>query len=447
MNSEIFVKSSPTKLFFQCSIPAVITSVFGALYSIVDGIFVGKYLGENALAAVNLIMPTIMIVEAISNMIATGASVQMSILLGQNKREQASSVFSFSVFFILCFSCLVGILGFWFAKPFLMLLSPGANKQVLAFGIDYLQIYAVFAPLVPIFFAMDNYLRVCGKQQLSMGLNIISQIGNVVLDFILIAVLHQGVKAAAVASCIFIAAGSVISLLLFRGRRMDVFYTKKVISFKQFSQIIVNGMSEFFSSISASVTSIILNLFLLHYGGTTAVAAFSVVMYADSLIGMMSFGICDSLQPAISYCYGAKLYDRMKEIWKRILSAMVLLSILSFLFLFFIGPYTTKLFVQKNDIELLKTSITAIKLFSFSYLVGWIDTCFSSLFTALECPIRSLLISLFGTLLFPILFVTLLTAIYGLNGIWLTETVAAIASGIITLIMAKTLKIGGKALI
>lgn len=79
--------------------------------------------------------------------------------------------------------------------------------------------------------------------------------------------------------------------------------------------------------------------------------------------------------------------------------------------------------------------------------MGWIDTCFSSLFTALECPIRSLLISLFGTLLFPILFVTLLTAIYGLNGIWLTETVAAIASGIITLIMAKTLKIEGKALI
>ena len=90
MNTELFGKLPPTKLFFRCAIPAVITSVFGALYSVVDGIFVGRYLGENALAAINLIMPVIMIVEAVSNMIATGASVNISILLGQKRQEDVN---------------------------------------------------------------------------------------------------------------------------------------------------------------------------------------------------------------------------------------------------------------------------------------------------------------------------------------------------------------------
>ena len=115
MDSEIFGKMPPTRLFFHCAVPAVVTSVFGALYSVVDGVFVGRYLGEDALAAVNLVMPVIMIVEALSNMIATGASVNISILLGEQKREEASRVFSFSVRFILLFSCLIGLLGYFYA--------------------------------------------------------------------------------------------------------------------------------------------------------------------------------------------------------------------------------------------------------------------------------------------------------------------------------------------
>ena len=127
MNSEIFIKMPPTKLFFRCAVPAVITSVFGALYSVADGIFVGRFIGEDALAAINLITPVIMIVEAISNMIANGASVNISMLLGSKKNEEASGVFSFSVKFIILFSCVISVLGFFFARPFVTMLSPGAS--------------------------------------------------------------------------------------------------------------------------------------------------------------------------------------------------------------------------------------------------------------------------------------------------------------------------------
>ena len=440
MNSEIFIKLSPTKLFFRCAVPAVITSVFGALYSVVDGIFVGRYLGEDALAAINLIMPVIMIVEAISNMIATGASVNISILLGQKKQDEASRVFSFSVKFILVVSCIISVLGFFFARPFITLISPGATEKAISSGTEYLKVYSVFGPLVPISFALDNYLRVCGKERLSMTIGIITQALNVILDYILIAVLHKGVREAAAASCVSIVLGSVWMLVLFGNKRLDVHYTGKGIPFSRFFRIAANGASEFFSTISMSVMSVIMNLFLLKYGGTTAVAAFSIVMYVDSVIGMLNFGICDSLQPAISYCYGAGFIDRMKNIFKRVLAASVITSIAAFLFMLLAGSYVAPIFIKPGDDNLLNVSLTAIRIFSFSYLFGWIDMCFSSYFTALDRPVRSLLVSLSGTLFFPVAFLFILTMIWGLNGVWLMSCAAGFASGILTLILARTLK-------
>ena len=304
MQSEMFATLPPTKLFFKCAVPAVVTSVFGALYSVVDGIFVGRFLGSDALAAINLIMPIIMIVEAISNMIATGASVNISMLLGKQKREEASAVFSFSIKFILAFSTVIGVLGFFLAKPFVTLIAPGATAEAILLSTIYLKVFAVFGPLIPMYFATDNYLRVCGKQKESMIINIVSQVLNVALNFLFIIVLHKGVLGAAIGSCISIAFGSVTTLLMFLRKKMDVYYTRKSIPFKQFVHIAWNGASEFFSNIAASIMSVVLNLFLLNFGGTTAVAAFSIVMYVDQIIGMLNFGITDSLQPAISYCYG-----------------------------------------------------------------------------------------------------------------------------------------------
>lgn len=439
MNSELFGRLSPTRLFFRCAVPAVITSVFGALYSVVDGIFVGRYLGEDALAAINLIMPVIMIVEAVSNMIATGASVNMSMLLGQKRQEEASGVFSFSVKFIVAFSCIISALGFFFARQFIVLIAPGATEEAIRLSTEYLRVYSVFGPLIPIYFALDNYLRVCGRERLSMFIGIFTQALNVILDFILIAVLHKGVREAAAASCVSIVLGSVWMLVLFMGKRMDVYYTKKNIPISLFLRIAANGASEFFSTISMSVMSVIMNLFLLKYGGTTAVAAFSIVMYVDSIVGMLNFGICDSLQPAISYCYGAVLMSRMKAIFKRVLIAMVITSVFAFLFMLLAGPYVAPVFIKPGDDELLRVSLTAIRIFSFSYLAGWIDMCFSSYFTALDRPVRSLIVSFFGTLFFPVLFLFVLTKIWGLNGVWLMSCAAAIASGILTLILASTL--------
>lgn len=445
MDSEIFEKLPPTKLFFRCAVPSMITMAFGALYQIADGLFVGRFIGEDALAAINLIMPIIMIVFGFANLIATGASARISILFGEKKREEASQVFTFTLKLIFLISCIVGAVGFLFAEPFVRFLAPGATEQAIEYGITYTRVYAAFAPLMLIYHATDNYLRACGKERLSMWLSIGTQALNIVLDVILIVFLGQGVWAAAFTSCLAMALGSVITLILFRKKRMDLYYTKGKVEKAVFFRILVNGSSEFFSSISMSIMSIVFNFFLLKYGGTTAVAAFSVIMYVDSIIGMLVFGMADSLQPAISYCYGAGLMDNVKAIFRRIILGAIVLSSASLLFMMFAGQYVAPLFIKPEDTELLAVSIIGMKLFSLSYLTGWVDMCFSSYFTALERPARSLLTSFFGTLVFPIAALFILTPFLELDGVWLSSLASCTLSAIFTVMLYLTLNTNIKA--
>lgn len=435
MNSDAFEKLSPIRLFFKCAVPSMITMVFGALYQIADGIFVGRFVGQDALAAINIIMPVLMMVFGISNMVASGTSVNCSILLGGKKQKEASRIFSFSLTFIFILACVIGLFGFFFAEKFIRFISPGASEQAIHYGVEYLKIHSAFSPPVLIYFATDNYLRVCGKEKLSMWLGIITQGVNIALDVVLVAYLGFGIRAVALTSCASMALGSVITLLLFRKKKMDLYYNFGKVPIKKFFHVLANGSSEFFNNISTSVMSVVLNLFLLKYGGTVGVAAFSVVMYVDSIIGMMSFGMCEALQPAISYCYGAKQMKRVRSIFKCLLVGVITTSLLAFLFMFFCGPSVAPIFIKGSDHNLLTVSVVAIKFFSYSYLFGWMDLSFSSLFTALDQPGKSFFISIFGTLIFPIAFLFLLSYLWGLTGVWLMPAISCTVSGIFTFVL------------
>ncbi len=444
MDSQIFESASPTRLFFRCAIPSMISMAAGSLYQIADGVFVGRFIGEGALAAVNLIMPLIMMVFAISDMIATGASVRISILLGQGDRATASRTFTFVLKVIVWISLIAGIVGFVFADPIVRLLGDGATEEAIRHGITYIRVYSLFNPVMPIGFATDNFLRICGKETLSMWINVAAQIFNIVLDVILIVFLGQGVWAAAFTSCAAMSLAAVITLLLFRGEKLDLSYTKGKIQLSQFFRLAANGSSEFFSSIAASVMSLVFNFYLLKYGGTTGVAAFSVLMYVDSFVGMLIFGMCDSLQPPISHCYGAGQVWKVKALLRRILFAGAVLSVLSMLFMFFAGKYVAPFFIKPEDTDLLEMSLAAMKLFSVSYLFGWVDMVLSSYFTSLEKPVLSLVLSFSGTLVFPIGCLVVMSHLWELNGVWLTPAMSGFLVSIVAVIMLKATKLHGE---
>lgn len=437
-NTFMFEKMQPTKLFIKCAIPATLSMIFSGIYSIADGIFVGRCIGSDALAAVNLVMPLIMISFALAEMIAVGSSVQIAMLLGQKEKELADRTFSVCIKVILGISVIIGLIFFFLSKPILTLM--GTEGKALQYGIEYIRVYAVFSPLIIVYFAADNYLRICGKQNYSMALNIVTSVLNIVLDFLLLVVWKQGVWAAAFTSCISIALGTVMALCPFFRNKLELKFVKGWISAKQFVKLVANGSSEFFANIASSIFSFILNIVLLSIGGATAVAAMSVVMYVESIASMMISGMSDSMQPAISYCHGAGLKKRVYALEKRVLVSAAVLSLTACLLLRYGGAWVVPFFVKSDETELLALSIHAMSLYALSYLVNWVDGCLSGYLTALGQAGRSFIVSIMGTLVLPLVGLAVLAPPLGLAGVCLMPLFAGVLSAVLSLVLVLTIK-------
>ena len=435
MNEQAYGSSPILKLFFKCTLPAMVGMGFSAVYSVIDGIFVGHYIGQEALAAVNLVMPMVMIIAAVADMIATGSSVRISILLGQDKKEEASRVFSVCLAFITVISTLFGLLGFFLAEPLIRLM--GAKGLTAEYAVQYLRVFSLFMPLCSIYFSTDNYLRDCGKVRLSMVINIVCSVLNIVLDALFIVVWHKGLWAAALASCISMTVGAVWSLIPFSAKKLPLKLTKGRISVNQMLTIIANGSSEFFVSMAGSLFAIIINIVLLKLGGSTAVAAVSIVEYIASLTGMVIYSMSDALQPAISYCFGAGLLPRMRKMQRVVMSAAAILSLFAMLFLLFGGKLLLPLFVKDGDVALHDMSLRAMRFYALSYLVSWVEMTLAGYLTALEKPWHSLAISLLGTFVFPLVFLAILVPIWQLDGVWVLNFVSSVFSAIVAVVIAK----------
>lgn len=439
MNERDYGTAPILKLFFRCTVPAMVGMGFSAIYNITDGIFVGHFIGQEALAAVNLVMPVLMIITALADMVAAGSSVRISILLGCDEKEEASRVFTVCLKLILSIGILFGLAGFLLAGPLIRLI--GADGLTADYARQYLRVFALFLPLCSLYFSTDNYLRVCGKVKMSMTINIVCSILNVALDAMLIVVLKKGLVGAAMASSISMSVGAIWSLIPFLRRKFPIALAKGRVALHQMLMIITNGSSEFFISMAGSLMAIILNVILLRLGGSMAVAAVSIVEYIESLTGMVIYSMTDALQPAISYCYGAGLKQRMKKIQKTVMGAAAILSLLAMLFLLLGGQYLLPLFVKDGDTALFDMALRAMRLFALSYLVNWIETTLSCYLTALEKPWHSLAMSFLGILAYPLLCLAVMVPLWQLDGVWLFPFVSGILSAATAIIIVKSIKI------
>ena len=304
-DSRDFAQLPLGRLIACCALPAMVSMSAMALYSVIDGVFVGYFLGAASLAAINLVFPLFMLFSAVIDMIAAGSSVQIATRLGAGRQREASRIFSFSLVAIFLVSIAVAAIVFVGTRPLLALM--GAEPVVIEQAATYLYILAAGAPIGMFFFATDNYLRICGWQNYSMALNVGVALLNIALDYLFIVPLGWGIAGAALATTLGIGLGALLSFVPFLLRRTELRFVRGTIPWRQFRKLAFNGSSDFFDSTASSVMDLVVNTVLLQIGGTLAVAAFSVVMYLDSVVSMLVFGLTSSLQPALSYCHGARL--------------------------------------------------------------------------------------------------------------------------------------------
>lgn len=422
--SDIFTKLPAWKLFSKCAFPNMISASFLAFYYIIDGIFVGKYLGNNALAALGLVLPFIIMSFAIADTIGVGSAVQISMKLGKNQKEEAKTMFSTCIVIILAFSFLMGFIEYFLGPLLIDLLN--VSKEVRELCKEILIVFALFAPITMISFALDNYLRICGKTFYSMIINIIIALSNLFFDYLFIVVLGWGVFSAALATCIGLSLGGIFGILPFLIQNLELKFTKIALSFKEFKNIIYNGSSEFFNNVSTSLFSIFANLVLLNLAGTKGIAAFSIILYINTFIISLLISMCDAMQPALSFNYAKKDIKRVKNLIIPILISAFIFSITILFIVLIFKENLISFFSKDKNKEFLDFGSHALMIFSFNYLIIWINVLSTSFLTAFNKPKSSLIISLNQNLFIPLIFLFILPLFLNLNGVWLTPLMANI---------------------
>ena len=435
MNQELFGVAPPKKLFVKLAVPSLVSMLFSSIYMMADGMFVGKIIGSKALAAINLVFPIIMIVFAVGDMIAAGASVKIGIKLGEKKDKDASNIFSVALLLTFIINIIFMILSLFFAKDIIFILIKDKSLASLSYKFAYPFILGL--PIIAPFFVLDNYLRICGKVNMSMWVNIAVSVLNIILDAVLIGYFKLGIEYAAIASALSMAFGAIIFLYPFIMKKLVLRFTKPKINMKEIAQILYNGSSDFLGNISGSIISIITNAVLLHYGGPVAVAAYSIIMYIDSLLSPLLFGMVGSIEPVISYNYGAKNYERITEFFKITCVVSLAISAVTTIIMFVFPDFLVGLFSSKSDIKIIQMSKIALLLSAPSYLFSWFSMTVGCFLTGFEKATESMIIMLAESVVLPLVLIVILTKLMGVYGIFLIPTIGGIVSTIIGLVLWK----------
>ncbi|MCX2683452.1 MATE family efflux transporter [Campylobacter sp. MIT 21-1685] len=428
---------SPLYLLFRCALPNMIGSFFLSFYFIIDGIFVGKFLGSEALAAMGIVMPFIMVAFALSDMVAVGASVQVSMRLGKNKLKEARIIFSTSLVVIFLISLLISLV-FYFLSPFLIgLLNSEDTLKNLA--LEFLNIFLYFMPLLVFYYPFDVFLRVCGKNFYCMIMNVIIALSNIFLDYLFIVVFGWGLYSVALATCIGFSLSVLFGLLPFLFNRLVLQFSKILLDFKILCNIFYNGSSEFFGSISHSGFAICINVFLLELGGSIAVAAFGIIIYIDSLITTLVMGLNEALMPALSFNYARKNSKQLKALIYYTFGASLFFCFVAFVVCILFSENLVNFFT--NDTTLLELASFGLCIYVLNYLAAWYNFTARSLLTSLNQASASLILGLAQNIFIPLCMLCVLAYFLGLKGIFATAFVSESICIILSIfLISKTLK-------
>lgn len=420
-----------SKLFFGYAVPTIIGICILSLYTLVDSIFVSRYCGELALSAVEICSPVLSVFSCISIVIGVGANTLIGISLGEENNEKASKIFTLSVIMILVFALLFGLLMLLFTGQVASLF--GADETVMNYVCDYLKICGWFAPAFLISGLLSLVMETIGLPVVSMLGNIVSALGNILLDYIFVVKENFGVKGAAVASGISVTLSVLICLAFF------VFKNKKLkiclpdFDLKLIFKMIYNGSSEGLSAVSMGVISYVYNVFIIKLTDTNHLASFSVALTVMNFVGSVIIGASQGINPIVSVNFGAKKYERVNKAVKIFIFYEIVIALLSDALICFVHEPIIGLFAIQNE----ELTWTICKAYLPVLVFTPISVVIISYFTSVNNAKISAILSLFRTFIIRLGVIVLMYFTLGINGIWFSATVSEFISLIVCLVVYK----------
>ena len=419
------------KKLLKFTIPSIIMLVFTSVYTVVDGFFVSNFVGKTPFAALNLIWPVIQAVGVIGFMFGTGGSALVSKLLGEGKKEKANAVFSMLVYVSLVVGIVVAVVVCAFLKPIAIFL--GAEGEMIHYCVLYgrILIMASIAFLLQIEF--QSFLVVAEKPKLGLVVTVAAGITNIVLDMLFMVVLKWGLAGAALATGLSQVVGGIIPLFYFILCKDGMLHlTKTKIDMNALFKACTNGASEMMTNLSMSLVSVVYNFQLLKFAGENGLAAYGVIMYLNFIFTAVFLGYSVGSAPIISYHYGAQNHYELHNLTVKSNVVTAVFAVMMALLSFSLARPLSLAFVG-YDAELFEITKRGMTIYCFSFLLAGFNIFSSAFFTALNNGAVSAAISFLRTLVFQIIPVLILPAIWGLDGIWISVVVSEFMAIIVSL--------------
>lgn len=414
------------------TLPSIVMMAFTSVYGVVDGLFVSNFVGKTPFTAVNLIMPFLMIVGAIGFMFGTGGSAVIAKTMGEGDSDKANRIFSMFVYISVFLSLVLAVMGIIFLAPISKLL--GAEGEILDCCVSYGRIILCALPFYVLQNEFQSFFATAEKPQLGLAITVSAGLTNIILDALFVAVFHFGLEGAALATALSQFVGGVLPVIYFSRKNKSLLrLTKTNLDITALLKGCANGSSELMSNISMSVVSMLYNFQLLKYAGNDGVAAYGVLMYVAFIFAAVFIGYSVGCAPIISYHYGAKHTDELKNVLKKSLIIIFVLSLSMFALSEALSLPLSTVFVG-YDKDLLELTVHGFNVYSFSFIFSGIAIFGSAFFTALNNGLISALISFLRTALFQIAAVLIFPIILGIDGIWLSIVAAEAAAVVVTAI-------------
>lgn len=414
------------------TLPSICMMVFTSIYGVVDGLFVSNFAGKTPFAAINLVMPFIMILGGMGFMIGTGGTALVSKLLGKGKKDEAHSTFSMMVLFTLLLGLVLSAVGFLTMRPVSYFL--GATDAMIDDCVLYGRIVTGFTFAFMLQNVFQSFFIAAEKPRLGLIVTVAAGVTNMALDALFIAVFDWGVAGAAIATGLSQCVGGVLPLIYFLRPNDSLLRMRPTaLRLRPILQACGNGSSELMSNISSSLVGMLYNFQLMRLIGEDGVSAYGVLMYVQFIFVAIFIGYSIGSAPVVSFHFGAQNHGELKSLLRKSVLLMssggVLLTVAARL----LAALLAHLFVG-YDAVLFDLTTHAFRLFSWSFLLAGFNIFTSGFFTALNNGAISAAISFLRTLVFQTASVLILPLLLGVDGIWWAITVAEIFAFLISLL-------------
>lgn len=420
------------------TLSSIVMMIFTSIYGVVDGFFVSNFVGKTPFAAVNFIMPFLMILGGIGFMFGTGGSALVPKTMGEGDRERANRIFSLLIYLSIFVGIVLTLLGFLLLRP--VAAAMGAEGEMLEHCLSYGNIILLATPAYMLQYEFQSFFVTAEKPQLGLFVTVLSGISNMVLDWLFVAVFSWGLMGAAAATSFSQYLGAVVAFLYFARPNPSLLRLGKTrFDGKAVLKTCTNGSSELMSNISMSLIGMLYNIQLIRYAGENGVAAYGVLMYVNMIFLAAFIGYSVGTAPVIGFHYGAGNHQELKSLRQKSLLITAVFSIVMFLASEGLAKPLSLIFVSYDE-ALLSLTLRGFMIYSFSFLFSGFSIFGSSFFTALNNGLVSAAISFLRTLVFQVAAVLLLPLIWKIDGVWLSIVAAELMAALVTAVFLLRLR-------